>query len=189
MKNDFLNFQELIEASVFLENIGEKNSIENSLNYTFISCDEINNILKSNKTINCDTEIMNNFRTLIYDNLGQSGLKEYNKFILESKSEFYARKDEVFNIFLRKNLSEDIALNFMEMYFNSTIEAYFKERYSIDFFFFGYLMQFFKKGHVVCGYQFLTVKHNKLYDILNYAVDNFSITKKIDKSEILVFIY
>ncbi|HDQ4282027.1 hypothetical protein [Acinetobacter baumannii] len=189
MRNELSNFKELIESSIFLENIGKENINKFNLNYTCISYDEINEIANSDKTINCDTEIMNNFRSLIYNDLGQNGLKEYNKFVVENRNEFFLIKDEVFSIFSRRSLSEDVALSFMEIYFNSILEDYFKEKYSINFYFFHDLLEFFNKGHVVCGYQFLTAKHRKLYNILSYAVDNFSLKNSLDKDKILVFVY
>ncbi|MCZ3153751.1 hypothetical protein NYZ16_09045 [Acinetobacter baumannii] len=189
MRNDLSKFKELIESSIFLENIGKENIDKVNLNYTCISYDEINEIANLDKTINCDAEVMNNFRSLIYNDLGQNGLKEYNKFVVENRNEFFSIKDEVFSIFSRKRLSEDVALSFMEIYFNSILEDYFKEKYSINFYFFHDLLEFFKKGHVVCGYQFLTAKHGKLYSILSYAVDNFSLKNSFDKDKILVFVY
>ncbi|MEQ1345545.1 hypothetical protein [Acinetobacter seifertii] len=84
MRNNLSNFKELIESSIFLENIDKVN-----LNYTCISYDEINEIANLDKTINCDIEIMNNFRSLIYNDLGQNGLKEYNKFVVENRNEFF----------------------------------------------------------------------------------------------------
>ena len=189
MKNGLPNFKGLIESSIFLKNIGKKNNEKFKLNYICISYDEINEIANSDKTINCDTEIMNNFRTIIYNNLGQKGLKEYNKFVVENRNEFFLIKDEVFTIFSRKSLSEDLALNFMEIYFNSILEDYFKEKYSINFAFFHDLFEFFKKGHIVCGYQFLRTKHEKLSNILSHAVDDFSLKNYIDKDKILIFVY
>lgn len=89
MRNDLSKFKELIESSIFLENIGKENIDKVNLNYTCISYDEINEIANSDKTINSDAEVMNNFRSLIYNDLGQNGLKEYNKFVVENRNEFF----------------------------------------------------------------------------------------------------
>ncbi len=43
------------------------------------------------------------------------------------------------------------------------------------------------KKHVVCGYQFLTAKHGKLYNILSYALDNFPLKNSFDKDKNFVY--
>lgn len=189
-----LNYTEkldiLINSPLFLINIGSKNIKNYTLNLKF-SCVEfkdIDTILLSDNTINCDTEILNNFRDKIFKNLGMQGLKEYNFFIQKYKPEIFKNKNNIIDIFIKKGLSESSAINFMQIYLNSILEENFSEKIS-NFNFYSNLIDIYKEGNIVCGYQFLKNIKYKIYDIFSYPVDQYSEDVEYPYNNIVIYLY
>lgn len=180
----------LIADPLFLNNIGGKNIKFDilKLKFSYVDFKDVDIILLSNNTINCDTEILNYFRDKILKNFGMQGLKEYNLFIQKYKPEILKNKYRIADLFIKKGLSENSAINFMEIYLNSILEDSFSEKIS-NFNFYSRLVNVYKQGNIVCGYQFIKNRQYKKYNIFSYPVDQYNVKIEYPCNDVVVYMY